>query len=146
MWYKPFCGQGGLFMRKTDDRRGPNIIVNSLVGGATGFMCAMILLLIMAVLTAAGKIPEKFMREVTVLASGLGGLVGSFTAAKRQGGKALIIGLCSGAAMFLLTLVIAAFTEKGAFSGALTPTILTAIMVGGIAGGFLCATPVRGRR
>jgi len=133
-------------MRKSDDRRGPNIIVNALVGGATGFMCAMILLLIAAILTASGKVPEKFMREVTVLASGLGGLIGSFTAAKRQGGRTLIIGLGSGISMFLLTLIIAAFTEKGALSGALTPAVLIAILVGGILGSFLCAAPARGRR
>jgi len=134
-------------MRKSEDRKsGPNIVVNAVMGGATGFMFAMILLLILAVLTAMGKIPEKFMREATVLACGLGELIGAFTAAKRQGGRTLIIGIGSGISMFLLTLVISAFTEQGAISGALTPAILIAIMVGGIFGSFLCAAPRRSRR
>lgn len=134
-------------MRKSEDRKpGPNIIVNAVMGGATGFMCAMILLLIVAILTATGKIPEKFMRETTVLACGLGELIGAFTAAKRQRGRTLITGLGSGISMFLLILVIAAFTEEGAFSGALTPAILIAILAGGIFGSFLCAAPGRSRR
>jgi len=134
-------------MRKSDDRKsGPNIIATAVMGGATGFMCAMIILLIVAVLTSMGKIPEKFMRETTVLACGLGQLIGSFAAARRQGGRTLITGVGSGISMFLITMVIAAFTDKGVLSGALTSAILIAIMAGGIFGSLLCAAPGSRRR
>ncbi len=134
-------------MRKNENKKfGPNAVLNTAVGGITGLISAIVLLLALALLTSAGKFPESLMREATVLACGIGGIVGSFTASKRQKGQRLITGIGSGIVMFLLTFILAVFSGSGMVAGKLTPAILIAILIGGIAGSLLCAVPRRGRR
>ena len=134
-------------MRKNVDKRSsPNVLLNTGVGGLTGFMSSMILLLIIAVLTSMGKIPEKYMREVTVLACGIGALIGSYSSSKRQRGKTLITGIGSGAVMFLLTLLLSVFIKSKALAGQFAPVILITIIIGGILGGVLSAVPQKIKR
>ena len=134
-------------MRKNVDKKsGPNVALNIGIGGLTGLLTAMILLLIIAVLTSIGKIPEAFMREVTVLACGLGALIGSFSASKRQRGKAMITGLGSSAVMFLITLSLSALSKSNTLTGQLTPAIFFAILVAGVLGAFLSAAPHKVKR
>lgn len=134
-------------MRRSEEKRiAPNVFLNTGVGGLTSFLSAMIFLLIIAVFTSMGKIPEKYMREVTVLACALGSILGSYTASVRQKGKALITGLGSGGVMFVLTILLSALSKSKALMGQLTPAILIAALAGGALGGFLSAVPKRVRR
>lgn len=134
-------------MRKNPDKKaGPNLAMNIGVGGVTGLVTTLILLLIIAVMTSMGKIPVAFMREITVLACGLGALLGSYSAAKRQKGMTMITGLGSSAIMFALTLLLSAFGGKGTFTGQLTLAVFAAIFAAGAFGAILSAAPRRAKR
>lgn len=134
-------------MRKTVEKKsGPNVFLNTGVGGLTGFLSAMLLLLIIAVLTTTGKIPESYMREVTVLSCGLGSLIGAYSSSKRQRGKTLLTGIGSGAVMFILLLLLSMLLKAGSITGELTPALLIAILIGGFLGGLLSAAPSKVKR
>ena len=142
-----FCNQGGAFMRKNENKKSsPNVLLNMAVGGITGLVTAMVLLLLLAILTSTGYFPEKFMKVATVFACGIGEIIGSLTASKRQRGKRLITGIGSGIAMFLLTIILATISGSGAIIGSLTPSILISILIGGLLGSLLCAAPGKVRR
>ncbi len=126
-------------MRKNGERSEPNVFLNAGIGGLTGLMSAMILLLIIAVLTSMDKIPEMYMKEATILSVALGALFGSYSASRRQKGKALLTGLGTGAVMFLLTLIISALSKSKALTGALTPYIFASILIGSVLGAILSA-------
>lgn len=134
-------------MRKSaDNKSGPNLYLNSGMGGLTGFLFTLIILLIVAVLTSMGKVPEIYMKEITVIACGLGALIGSYTASRRQKGRAFLAGFGSGLAMFILTLILSLFTKSSAFFGGISIVNLITILIGGTLGGILSASPIRRRR
>ncbi len=134
-------------MRKNPDKKlGPNLAVNIGVGGLTGLISTLILLLIIAVLTSLGKIPESFMKEITVLSCGVGALLGSYSAAKRQKGMAMLAGIGSSATMFALTLMLSILWGKGAFTGQLTFAVFVSIIAAGALGAIFSAVPHKVKR
>ncbi len=133
-------------MRRNGEKRTePNIFLNAAIGGLTGLVSAMIMLLIVAVLTSMDKIPLIYMKEATMLCVGLGAMFASYSASSRQKGKALLTGAGTAAAMFLLILAISAFARSGALTGAMTPYVLLAVFIGGLLGAVLSARSA-GRR
>lgn len=134
-------------MRKNESKKsGTGFALNAAVGGASGLITALLLLAALALLTSSGKLPENLMGEGTVLACALGAILGALTASMRQRGRRLLTGLASGGAMFLMTLILSALGENGIGFGALTPAIFAAAVLGGAAGGMLCAAPGKRKR
>lgn len=134
-------------MRKNPDKKlGPNLAVNIGIGGLTGLISTLILLMIIAVLTSMGKIPEAFMKEITIFACAVGALLGSYSSAKRQKGMAMLAGIGSSAIMFALSLLLSILWGKGAFTGQLTFAVFVSIIGAGALGAIFSAVPHKAKR
>jgi len=125
---------------------GANIMSVSALGGAAGMVASALLLAISAALTVTGRIPDNYMREVTVLCVGLGALTGSYFAGKKMGSKTIPVGGIAAVIMIFIILVLSAFTDAGMFSGELTLPVLISTLAGGLFGGVLCAAPKKRKR
>lgn len=126
-------------MRK--DKKNVSLIKDAAIGTATGLALALVLLLLFSVFIASGKIATGMMGGLSVVSIFVGSLVGALVAVKKHGGKALLVGLCEGALLYLVTLVIGAFWPSESLIGAFTPFLVVAALLGGALASFLFARP-----
>ena len=106
-------------------------------GVIAGLTVILALLAIFAALVSSGRAPESAMSAMTWGAAFLGAMTGSVVAVRRFGSRALVTGVTVSAALFMLTLLGAAFSEERGLTGPMTPAIMLALFAGGVLGGFI---------
>ena len=77
------------------------------LGAGVGIAATIIFMLLMAAVLASVDMSEGAPAVISTLCMGAGAVLGGFVAAKRNGRNGLIVGLVSGAAMFVLFALVA---------------------------------------
>jgi putative membrane protein (TIGR04086 family) len=127
-------------MRKNEEKTntGRHFLTSILLGAAFGFLISIILFAVFAALIASGKISDGIMTPLTAVVGLVGALLGSVVAVKRHKGRIIAIGAGVGAAMLLVTMIGAVFTDTGRMIGSMTPVLVAVLPGGGIVGALLC--------
>ena len=123
-------------MRKTNEGRSPAGIL--LPSVAAGLVVTFVFMLAGAVLLHRGILPEYAVAPSALAFLAAGGLIGGFAAAKRAAGRRLIWAMGTGAAVFLILLVVGLLLQSQPVNIARTAfSLLCAIAasaLGGLAG------------
>lgn len=136
-------------MPKKEEEQGTKIIrymIGVLLGGAVAFAVCLLVLLLASVAISSGKLSEEFTGQITVTACVLGAFAGGLQAVRRCGVRALIVGIVTGAVLFLLLLTIGTLAfhatpkESGGF------VMLCGCLCGGAAAGLLGRTGGRKKK
>lgn len=119
-----------------------------LLGGAVAFAVCLAVLLLASIAVSGGILGENLSGQITVAACVLGTFVGGVLAVKRCRTRALVVGLMTGAVLFLLLLTVGtlAFHTAPQENGGLV--LLCGCLCGGAAAGLLgrTAKPKKKRR
>lgn len=96
-------------MRKSDEDQTALLVrcgTGVVLGGAAALPVSLVVLLLASVAISRGMLGEGLLYQVTVVSCVLGSLAGGLLAVRRCGTRALIVGLCTGAVLFLLLLTV----------------------------------------
>ena len=135
-------------MRKNEEDQGAKLVryvLGVLMGGGVALLACFLFLLLASVGISRGLVGEGLMYQMTIVGCVLGGFAGGMTAVRRCGSRALIVGLLTGAVLFLLMLTAgllffdAASPEEGGLG------LLCGALCGGAAAGILGGKPAKKR-
>lgn len=136
-------------MRKMEEDQGARIVrgmANVLLGGVVAFAVCLIVLTLCSVGISAGWIQEGLMYQLSVAGCVVGAFMGAVLAVRRCGARALIVGLSTGAVLFLLLLTggVLFFEHMSLESGGLG--LLCGALCGGALAGILGSKPHKKKR
>jgi len=115
------------------------MVMNAAIGSGLALGLSLILLFIASGLVVRGRLPEGFMGGTVVAVLFLTSLIGAFVAIRRNGGRALIVGVAEGAILYGVTFVLGAFAERQSLFGALSLFLMLATILGGVLAGLFCS-------
>ena len=130
---------GDFIMRK--DQNNISLAKDAVIGSAIALGIILVVFLIFSMLIASGRIGSGIMGFLAVGTIFAASLIGSIVSIKKHKGKALLVGLCEGVILYLITLIIGAFWPSESLIGGYTPAIILASLLGGSVASILCARP-----
>ena len=136
-------------MRKTEEDQGAKLVramTGVLLGGGLALVVCLVFLLICSVGISGGWVEEDLMYQLSVVGCVIGGFSGGIFAVRYSGARALIVGLASGAVLFLLILTagVLLFEDMSREAGGLG--LLSGALCGGAAAGILGTRPKKKKR
>ncbi len=96
-------------MRKNEEDQSALLVrcgTGVVLGGAVALLVSLVILFLASVAVSRGALGENLLYQVTVTACAAGAFAGGMLAVRRCGTRALIVGLCTGAVLFLLMLTV----------------------------------------
>jgi len=125
-------------VQKSDVQKGKRGFASCSVRGViSGLAVIFVFLAVFAALVSSGRAPESAMGMMTWISAFFGAAAGSVVAAKTFGSRALMAGVAVSTALFMLTILGAAFSEEAGLTGPMTPGLLLALFAGGVLGSFI---------
>lgn len=113
-----------------------HVAVNIAIGSGISLLLVLVLLMISAIFTSSGTIPENLMGAVVAISCFLAAVAGSRIVTGKVQDKKLIIGAAQGAFLFVLIFAIGRAASADAAFGSITLATLAASVAGGVLGGF----------
>lgn len=107
------------------------------IGIALGLLLSMLVLFIGAFLIAGEKLSESFGRTVVYAAALSGAFTGGLFVGKQNKGTYALNGLLTGAGLFCIRLIAAAFCNNGRIVDGRTAWMLCFLLTGGVFGGLM---------
>ena len=136
-------------MRKNEEEQGAKLIrfmTSILLGGVLALAVCLIFLFLCSVGISKGWISDRFMVQCTLAGCVLGGLIGGVFAVRRCRARTLVVGLCTGAVLFLLLLTAGLLFYPGMSIENRGIGLLCACVIGGALAGLLGGKPKKKRR
>ena len=99
----------GVFMRKTEEDQAAKLLrygVGIVLGGAAALAVCLLFLLAASVLISRGLLADGLTYQLSIVGCVVGAFAGGMLAVRRCGRRTLIVGLCTGAVLFLLLLTV----------------------------------------
>ena len=96
-------------MRKTEEDQAAKLLrygVGIVVGGAAALAVCLLFLLAASVLISRGLLGDGLTYQLSIVGCVVGAFAGGMLAVRRCGRRTLIVGLCTGAVLFLLLLTV----------------------------------------
>jgi len=96
-------------MRKNEEEQTAKLVrygTGVVLGGAAALLVCLVVLLVAAVAMSRGTLGEHLVYQTAVVACVAGAFAGGLLAVRRCGARTLIVGLCTGAVLFLLLLTV----------------------------------------
>ena len=120
-------------MQKKDDRKKASFARCVFYGAVVGFITIFVLFALFSALVTGGRLSQDSMKVITLASGFIGALIGSIIAIRKYKSSILTTGLTTAFSMFFVMALGSAMSAgKGMFAG-LTPLLLVASMLGGIA-------------
>ena len=96
-------------MRKNEEEQTAKLVrygTGVVLGGAAALLVCLVVLLAAAFAISRGALGEHLVYQATITGCVAGAFAGGLLAVRRCGARALIVGLCTGAVLFLLLLTV----------------------------------------
>ncbi len=134
-------------MRKNEDKRpgDKTIFKNFLFGTALGFLIVFIILAVYALLISNGTVGQGKSEEVLLGVAFIASICGGFAAAKKNGSKKVLLGICVGATIIVARLIFGAL-GNGDLITVSTGAFLICALGGGMCGGLFAENKKKKRR
>ncbi len=131
-------------MRKIEEERAPNLIhamINVLIGALMGLIVCIVFLFASAAAISFGLIGEDLMYQLSIAGCCIGGLLGGLVAVGKQRSRTLLVGIFTGALLYLMILMAGAvlYGSFGPEEGGVG--LLCGALCGGALSGILGAVP-----
>lgn len=136
-------------MRQNEEDQGARILHAMscvLLGGAVALLLCFVFLLICSAAVSRGILGEGTMTQMTVCACVAGAFVGGLIAVRQMRARALIVGICTGAVLFLLLLTVGVLFYGGAAPAENGLMLAAGALIGGALAGLLGRTGRKKRR
>lgn len=136
-------------MRKTDEEQGAwalRCMTQVLIGALVAVMVSLLFLFVCALLISGGHLTQNHTGVFSVCACVLGSLVGGVTAVSRCKGRSLIVGLLTGAVLFLILLTVGLLLYKSVAVEEGGLPLGCGCLCGGVLAGLFGARPKKKRR
>ncbi len=136
-------------MRKTDEEQGAwalRCMTQVLIGAGIGALVGLLFLFVCAVLISGGHLSQDHTGALSVCACVLGSLTGGTVAVSRCKGRSLIVGLLTGAVLFLILLTAGLLLYRAAAIEERGLPLVCGCLCGGALAGLFGARPKKKRR
>lgn len=100
-------------MQNNKNKGNTSFYINILIGAAIGIGITFLMLLIIAAIMVLLNIGSNYSSVLSSIAVALGGFIGSYFAARKNGSKGLINGAAVAVVMYIIISVVALFVNQG---------------------------------
>ena len=120
-------------MQNKKNNGNTSFYINILIGAAIGIGVTFLMLLVIAAVMVLLNIGNSYSSVLSSIAVALGGFIGAYFAARKNGSKGLINGAAVAAAMYIIISVVALFVNQGGLTLMSLIRGVIASCIGGIA-------------
>ena len=125
-------------MRASENKNLTSVLRGSIKGIVFSILIFFILIAIFALIISKNDVSDTIVQVLTLTALGLASLFCSFINQKKTKQRGIVIGLISGAELFLIIFIIGLFGDNGVFTFLMLKKLLT-VVLSGMLGGILSA-------